>query len=166
MSENSVPDNKKAEHTNPERKKLERMEQVANQIFKLNGLLQDEGERMTAGTRVTPSRWRVLGTLTRNQGTLTVPQLGREMGQARQNVQRLVDAMAKDGLVEFQVNPAHIKSHNVVLTALGQRTYAELVSRRDESIYSMGQPLQVDELDSALAFLHKLAHILEARSAE
>lgn len=149
-----------------ESNKLERMEQVANQIFKLNGLLQDEGERMTAGTAVTPSRWRVLGTLTRNNGSLTVPQLGREMGQARQNVQRLVDAMAKDGLVEFQVNPAHIKSHNVSLTALGQRTYAELVTRRDDSIRSMGQPLQVDELDSALAFLHKLTSILEARSAE
>lgn len=149
-----------------ESNKLERMEQVANQIFKLNGLLQDEGERMTAGTAVTPSRWRVLGTLTRNNGSLTVPQLGREMGQARQNVQRLVDAMAKDGLVEFQVNPAHIKSHNVSLTALGQRTYAELVTRRDDSIRSMGQPLQVDELDSALAFLHKLTRILEARSAE
>lgn len=134
------------------------------QIFKLNGLLLDEGTRMLEGTGITNSRWRVLGTLTRAGGPQTVPQIAREMGQTRQGIQRLVDVMVQDGLLEYRDNPAHLKSRNVCLTSTGDRLYASLTDRRQSSLSGLAEGLPAARIRAASVLLDALIRNLEARA--
>ena len=61
------------------------------------------------------------------EGPLTVPALARVRAVRRQSLQPLVDALARDGLVELVDNPAHARSPLVRVTPRG----ALLVERLD-----------------------------------
>lgn len=135
---------------------LQLMSKLSLQIFKLNGLLVEEGARMTDDINVSNARWRVLGTLTRANAPLTVPHIAREMGQTRQSIQRLVDAMCKDGFVSYQDNPGHAKSKNISLTSSGIQTYASLADRQFRSLAFMAKGLNLNEMKQGAALLDSL----------
>ena len=79
--------------------------EVVLEIFKLGGLLIHEGDHMTSEYGITSARWKILGAIALSGRPQTVPQIARTMGLTRQAVQRLVDAMNKDGFLEFENNP-------------------------------------------------------------
>lgn len=143
---------------------IDLMTRLISQIFRLNGLLLEEGARMTVGTTISNSRWRVLGTLTRAGGALTVPQIAREMGHTRQGIQRLVDAMVKDGVLEYLDNPAHATSRNVSLTPAGKGVYIALSDRRIKSLDAIGKGLSQKQIFAAAALLDELEKNLERRA--
>ncbi|NLE11607.1 MAG: MarR family transcriptional regulator [Actinobacteria bacterium] len=74
-------------------------------IFRLNGFLQRVGDRLTAGSGLTTARWQVLGAVLHEP--LTVAAIARNMGLARQSVQRTADLLVKAGLCQYSPNPAH-----------------------------------------------------------
>ena len=49
--------------------------------------------------------------------------LARNMGLNRQGVQRIVNEMRDDGLLELQPNPHHRRAHLVVLTKRGKEAF-------------------------------------------
>ena len=49
-------------------------------------------------------------------------QMARDMGHARQSVQRLADALAKEGLVVYKDNPADQRSRLLELTPQGRKS--------------------------------------------
>src|SRR5258708_31229486 len=65
-------------------------------IFRLNGLLMWNGDRITGSIGQSSARWQVLGRV--GYQPQTVAQMAREMGHARQSVQRLAAVLAKEGL--------------------------------------------------------------------
>src|SRR6476660_4453281 len=77
------------------------------EVFRLNGRLLSVGDRLVAGLGLTSARWQVLGALHGSTGRLTVSQIARSMGLQRQSVQRLVDVMTADGLLQLVENPQH-----------------------------------------------------------
>ncbi len=142
------------------------MSRLAQIVLKLNGLLLEEGARTTENTGLTAQRLRVLGTLMRAGGQQTVPQLAREMGLARQSVQRLADIMVADGVLEYRANPAHATSRLLALTQEGQETYAALAGRMRESTDSMAAGLRAEALAQALEILESLTATLEAKAGD
>ena len=74
-------------------------------IFWLNGFFLDAADRLTAGTGLTTARWQVLGAVLHEP--LTVAAIARNMGLARQSVQRTADLLVEQGLCEYSPNPAH-----------------------------------------------------------
>ena len=94
-------------------------------IFWLNGFFLDAADRLTAGSGLTTARWQVLGAVL--QGPLTVSAIARDMGLARQSVQRTADLLVEEGLCEYVPNPAHrrarlLSPNDRGLEALGQLT--------------------------------------------
>jgi len=64
-------------------------------------------------------------------GSLTVPQIARANSTSRQNIQTIVNRLAREGCVELIPNPAHKRSELVRLTELGQAS-VEAVARHEE----------------------------------
>jgi len=74
-------------------------------IFWLNGFFLDAADRLTAGSGLTTARWQVLGAVLHEP--LTVAAIARDMGLARQSVQRTANLLVEEGLCEYVPNPAH-----------------------------------------------------------
>ena len=79
-------------------------------IFWLNGFFLDAADRLTAGSGLTTARWQVLGAVLHEP--LTVAAIARDMGLARQSVQRTADLLVEEGLCEYLPNPARIDGRN------------------------------------------------------
>lgn len=129
---------------------------VVLEIFKLGGLLINEGDRMTAEFGITSARWKILGSLALADARLTVPQIAKTMGQTRQAVQRLVDAMQRDGILEFNQNPEHKRAKLISLSNKGQDIYAKLDTIQAEWAKESAGPLKLKELETTLTVLKKM----------
>ena len=92
-------------------------------IFRLNSRLLMMGDRLVAGLGLTSARWQVLGAIMSAERAEPVAWIARDLGGHRQNVQRIVNDLHKEGLVEFEPNPHHKRAQLVVLTEKGRTTF-------------------------------------------
>ena len=92
-------------------------------LFRLNSLLFTSGDRLVAGLGLTSARWQILGAIIAAERPQPVAWLARDLGAARQNVQRIVNDLERDGLVTFETNPHHRRAQLVQLTEKGQQTF-------------------------------------------
>lgn len=125
----------------------EALTELILEVFRVNGDLLAAGNRLTKLSGQTSARWQVLGAL--RNGPLPVAAIAREMGLARQSVQRITDLLADGGVVEFLDNPAHRRAKLVRLTSQGQEVLAQ-ISRRQVS--------WTNGLAEALSFGEKRVH--------
>ena len=119
------------------------------EVFRVNGDLLAAGDRITRDFGQTSARWQVLGAIRR--GAQPVAGIARDMGLARQSVQRTTDILASEGLVEFAPNPAHRRAKLVRLTPKGQETLAGITSRQAAWTNRLGRALDADEKTIRLA---------------
>lgn len=106
-----------------------RFTDIALEIFRLSGMLMAEGDRLTEDLGLTSARWKILGAIDIEQRPLTVAQIARRMGLARQSVQRIVGELEKAGHVALVANPDHKRSPFVARTVQGEKTYALVMQR-------------------------------------
>jgi len=130
-------------------------------IFRLNGLLLADGDRMAEGVGLTSARWKVIGIVALTSAGVTVPGIARALGQSRQAVQRITDVMQVDGLVRYKVNPRHKRSSLVQLTDHGQQVYNELRSVQDPWAIGHTEDTPVDELETALRLMQRFINRME-----
>lgn len=118
------------------------------EIFKLNGLLVSTGDLLIKELGITSARWKVLGALSNNDTKMTVPDIARMMGQSRQAVQRLVNEMIKDGLLEHLDNPNHQRAKLLCLTDKGQDTFNKVMKIQIPWVNSIAQNIEEKDLNS------------------
>src|SRR5262249_27541551 len=92
-------------------------------VFRLNGRLLAAGDRLVADLGLTSARWQVLGAVALAATPGPVAHLARSMGLTRQGVQRIVNALAAQGLLQFEPNPHHRRAPLVTLTEEGRQAY-------------------------------------------
>jgi DNA-binding MarR family transcriptional regulator len=80
------------------------------------------------------------------QRSQPVAWLARDMGANRQNVQRIVNDLQKDGLVIFEVNPHHRRAQLVVLTDKGRQTFEAAMELQAPWINRISDGLSVKDL--------------------
>ena len=68
-------------------------------IFRLNSLILTAGDRLVAGLGLTSARWQILGAIVAAERPQPVAWLARDLGANRQNVQRIINDLQKEGLV-------------------------------------------------------------------
>ncbi len=102
---------------------------IVLEIFRVGGVLAVEGDRLTADLGLTSARWKVLGAISLEGRALTVSQIARRMGLARQSVQRLVNELARDGLVALRDNPDHRRAPLVTRSERGAQAYEAAMAR-------------------------------------
>lgn len=139
---------------------------IVLEVFKLGGLLVNEGDQMTSEHGMTSARWKILGAISLTDKPQTVPQIAKSMGLTRQAVQRLVDAMQKDGFVVFEANPDHKKAKLITLSKLGEDTYY-LLSKK-QSVWAKGCVAKIDknELNTTLKVLKSISDVFDREGVE
>ena len=130
------------------------------ETFQFNGRLLAAGDRLTKPIGLTSARWQVLGAI--EAQPLSVAQIARKMGLARQNVQRLADALEKEGIVEYAPNPDHQRAKLVRLTDRGRRATRDLSRRQAQWANRIASAATHSEILAALELLKALRVRLEA----
>lgn len=129
------------------------------ELFSLYGLLMSAGDRISGQVGLTSSLWKVLGALEQNPRTAS--QIARVMGLTRQSVQRSINILKKDGLVEAVINPDHRTSPLFEMTTKGQAVYQKVTQLQINWSNELAEDFQTEELKTAVSVLHTFINALE-----
>lgn len=124
------------------------------EAFQFNGRLLAAGDRLTKPLGLTSSRWQVLGAI--ETQSLSVAQIARKMGLARQNVQRLADVLEKERIVEYAPNPDHKRAKLVCLTSRGRTATRKLGLLQEQWANEIASGVSAPEIRAALDVVRKL----------
>jgi DNA-binding MarR family transcriptional regulator len=130
-------------------------------LFRLNGLLAAEGETLARPTGQTTARWQVLAMV--EDASLTVAQIARTLGLARQSVQRVADALEQVGLVTYEDNPRHRRARLVTLTDEGRVTLGTIQAAQRPWADTLGMSVGERELRKAIIVLDRVLEVMIAR---
>jgi DNA-binding MarR family transcriptional regulator len=86
------------------------------------------------------------------------------MGLARQSVQRIVDALAQEGLIAFADNPHHRRAKLVTLTGRGEALYRSAMRLQQPWAARLAAALDRQPLATTLGALKALRARLETAS--
>ena len=131
------------------------------EVFRVNGELLGAGDRLTRDFGQTSARWQVLGAI-RNSAQ-PVAAIARDMGLARQSVQRTADLLEAEGLIEYAPNPAHRRAKLVRLTPHGHETLIAISRRQVVWTNGLARAMEVGEAEirSAVEVVRRLRTELE-----
>ena len=133
-------------------------------LLRLTSLLVTAGDRLVAGLGLTSARWQILGAMVAAQRPQPVAWLARDMGANRQNVQRIINDLQKDGLVAFELNPHHRRAQLVVLTDRGRKTFEAAMELQAPWINRISDGLSVKDIQTVHRVVTALRKRLEGDS--
>ena len=114
-------------------------------LFRLNSLLLTAGDRLVARLGLTSARWQILGA-------------------NRQNVQRIINDLHRDGLVAFEANPHHRRAQLVVLTDKGRQAFDAAMRLQVPWVDSLSDGFLVKEIEAARRVMTALRKRLEGNN--
>ena len=136
------------------------------EVFRLNGRLLVAGDRLVAELGLTSARWQVLGAIAYDERPEPVAWHARAMGLHRQGVQRIVNELEAEGIVEFQPNPHHKRAHLVVLTAKGRKLFEAAIALQVPWVNSLASGLKPKDIATAQSVIDHLKVRLEQQIEE
>lgn len=132
------------------------------EVFRLNGDLIEGGDALVRDLGLTSARWQVLGAIALSPVPLPVAHIARNMGLARQSVQRVVDDMRYDDLVQLDPNPHHSRAPLVAMTLRGKAAYEEAMARKDRWADVLTDGMSPDAIEAASELLRALQERIAA----
>jgi DNA-binding MarR family transcriptional regulator len=126
------------------------------EVFRLNGDLIEAGDMLVRDLDLTSARWQVLGAIALSPVPLPVAHIARNMGLARQSVQRIVDDIRDDGLVQLEPNPHHRRAPLVAMTPAGVAAYERATERKDLWADVLTEGLSPEAIEAASTVLRTL----------
>lgn len=146
--------------------KADQLTQVILNVFRLNGVLTEWGDRFVLPAGLTSTRWRMLGAVVLAQRPVTAPHIALTMGVTRQGAQKQLNLLVESGLMKTQANPMHKRSPIYALTAQGQSVYDTVNVRWQHQATEMAAGFGTAELETAFHVLKKLSDIHEKSLVE
>ena len=135
-------------------------------LFRVDSLLLTAGDRLVAPLGLTSARWQVLGAIVSAERAQPVAWLARDLGGNRQNVQRIINDLHKEGLVSFEVNPHHRRAQLVVLTENGRRAFEAAMELQAPWINDLSEGLAIKEIRTVQRVITALRDKLERSSQD
>jgi DNA-binding MarR family transcriptional regulator len=135
-------------------------------LFRLNSALTTAGDRLVAHLGLTSARWQILGAMAAAQRPQPVSWLARDLGANRQNIQRIVNDLVKDGLVDFESNPHHRRAQLVVFTPKGRDTLEAAMRLQAPWISQIAANIPLSDLHTFHQVVLKLRAKLESLGAD
>jgi DNA-binding MarR family transcriptional regulator len=127
--------------------------------FKLNGQFLALAEELARPAGLTAAWWQVLGAVLREP--LPVAGIAREMGLARQSVQRVADILVERGLAEYCDNPAHRRAKLLTPTREGSAAIGQIDPAHAAVARRLTAVLGEETLAAAMATLRALSAALD-----
>jgi DNA-binding MarR family transcriptional regulator len=131
-------------------------------VLHLAGHLTAAGDALTKPLGQSSARWQVLAAA--GHATMSVAQIARALGVARQGVQRLADLLESDGLARYDDNPAHQRAKLLILTPKGEDVLAAIKARQAVWADALGAEIGAAPLREAGAVLARVLAALKARA--
>jgi DNA-binding MarR family transcriptional regulator len=129
------------------------------EIFRLNGLLLEAGDRITQPVGLSSARWQVLGVV--EHGAIPVAHVARVMGLSRQSVQQTADALEREGFIEYLENPHHRRAKLMAITPAGRDALQYVELHHAEWANKLGETHSLESLQDAVTILRKVSESLE-----
>lgn len=126
--------------------------------IRLRALFTTAGEAIAKPAGQTLARWLVLEALA--EAPRTVAQIARNMGLARQSVQRVADLLELDGLTTYTENPDHRRAQLAQLTLHGRDALHMIRKAQRAWADGVGAEIGESELRTTGAVLDRLLTVL------
>jgi DNA-binding MarR family transcriptional regulator len=131
-------------------------------VLQLAGHLTTAGDALAKPAGQTSARWQVLAAA--SHATMSVAQIARALGLARQGVQRLADLLEADGLARYDDNPAHLRAKLLILTPKGRKVLDAIKARQAVWANALGAEIGESGLREAHEVLARVLAALKARA--
>jgi DNA-binding MarR family transcriptional regulator len=132
----------------------ESLSRLVVQVFRLDGAFTAAGDGLARPAGQTSARWRVLAAV--EPRPLTVAQIARAWSLARQSVQRIADALERDGLLSYEDNPGHRRAKLAALTPEGRDALGRIQAAQQAWANDLGARIGAADLDAASDVLGRL----------
>jgi DNA-binding MarR family transcriptional regulator len=130
-------------------------------LFRAMSLLLTAGDRLVAPLGLTSARWQILGAIVSTERPQPVSWLARDLGANRQNVQRIINDLHKNGLVAFETNPHHRRAQLVVPTDKGRRAFDAAMELQAPWVNELADGLLVKDIGTVRRVVTALRMKLE-----
>lgn len=130
-------------------------------LFRLNSMILKAGDRLVAPLGLTSARWQILGAVNAAERPQPVAWLARDLGANRQNVQRIINDLQREGLVAFEPNPHHRRAQLVVLTESGRQAFDAAMELQTPWVNQISDGLTVKDLQTVHRVINALQENLE-----
>ena len=127
--------------------------------LRLGGHLTSAGDAIAKPAGQTSARWQVLAAA--RHGSMSVAQIAKVLGVARQGIQRLADVLEGEGLVVYLDNPNHQRAKLVGLTQKGAEALAIIDAGQAAWANALGAELGKEAIDRAVEAIEKVVVVLE-----
>lgn len=131
------------------------------EVFRLNGLLVMTADKLVSKFGLTGARWQVLGAIVLSGTPETVARLARNMGLARQSVQRVVNEMVAEGMLVLRDNPHHQRAKLVGLTKKGEAAFEAALELQEPWVRALSAGISKKRLVDAREVLASIGKRLE-----
>ncbi|MGB3338975.1 MAG: MarR family winged helix-turn-helix transcriptional regulator [Devosia sp.] len=135
-------------------------------IFRANARLVSAGDQLVAPLGLTSARWQVLGAVAMATVPQPVAHMARDLGTARQGVQRLVNELLQAGFVELQDNPHHRRARLVCLTEKGRDAFRAIHKLQAPWVDTLAEGMDAHRIAAAAEVLQVLRARLEQGGSE
>jgi DNA-binding MarR family transcriptional regulator len=132
-------------------------------LFRVNNLLLNAGDRLVAGLGLTSARWQILGAIVAAARPQPVAWLARDLGANRQNVQRIINDLHREGLVAFETNPHHRRAQLITLTDKGKLSYDAALRVQAPWVNSISAGIPVKDIERVHRVITALRKNLEEK---
>jgi DNA-binding MarR family transcriptional regulator len=149
-------------HNVDDGERMDAWTKFAESLFRVNGLILEAGESISRPIGQSSARWQVLGGL--GYGPKTVADMAREIGHARQSVQRVADVLASEGLVAYRDKPGDRRTALLELTPAGMKVLTAIYHRQVEWSRRVVSKLSPEQLLAIAEQLQEIGNIVEAET--
>jgi DNA-binding MarR family transcriptional regulator len=132
---------------------------VALTAFRLNGQFLDLAEQLARPVGLTAAWWQVLGAVL--PGPSTVAGIAREMGMARQSVQRIADLLVERGMARYLDNPAHRRAKLLEVTEAGLAAVRRIGPAHAEAAAALFEVLGEERVREIVEAMRDLSDALD-----
>lgn len=126
------------------------------EVFRFNGEMLEAGNRITEPYGLTSARWQVMGAIDLAGTPLTVSQIARRMGLARQGVQRIANDLVKQGMLAHSDNIDHKRSPLMTITIAGAAALKDIEREQAIWVNELADGLSERQLKSAVKLLQSV----------
>lgn len=132
---------------------------LAITALRLAGHLTEAGDALAKPAGQSSARWQVLAAA---RHRMSVAEIARTLGLARQGVQRLADVLESEGLIAYCDNPRHQRARLVVLTEEGAARLAKIEAAQAKWADALGGEFSLAEMAAASTVMARVLERLQA----
>lgn len=134
----------------------EALTELILETFRLNGAMLEAGNQLTKPLGLTSARWQVMGAIDLAGHSMTVAQIARRMGLARQGVQRIVNDLEELGILVLESNIDHKRAPLILISDEGQKAMEQINAAQITWINQLSDGLSERALQQALKVLQSV----------